>query len=74
MVENLGVKRYPVTDASGVWRQNSLTMELSDAGNEDAQIALLHIGPIMKHTGYMEKTTVKKMQDCQYKSMLKKRC
>ena len=29
-------------DASGVWCQNSFKIQLSDAGNEEVQIALLH--------------------------------
>ena len=29
-------------ESSGVWRQNSLAIQLSVAGNGEAQIALLH--------------------------------
>ena len=40
--KDLGVKRYSVRKSSGVWRQNSLAIQLSDAGNGEAQIAVLH--------------------------------
>ena len=38
------MKRYSVRQSSGVWRQNSFLViqTLSDAGNGEAQIALLH--------------------------------
>ena len=29
-------------ESSGVWRQNRLSIQLSDAGNGEAQIACLH--------------------------------
>ena len=43
-VNDLGVKIYSVRESSGVWRQNRLAigLQLSDAGNGKAQIALLH--------------------------------
>ena len=38
----MGVKSYSVRESSGVWRQNRLSIQLSDTGNWKAQIALLH--------------------------------
>ena len=40
--KDLGVKRYSVRESSRVWRQKNLAIQLSDAGNGEAQIALLH--------------------------------
>ena len=39
-VEDLGMKRYSVRDASGLWCQNSI--QFSDAGNEETHIAFLN--------------------------------
>ena len=33
---------FSVRESSGVWRQNSLAIQLSDAGDGEAQITVLH--------------------------------